>query len=184
MLRRLLPLLAFIALAVLLAVGVHMNSGRDVSVLPSPLLNKPAPTFQLPTLATTAQGNESHIVDSKTLLGEPYLLNVWGSWCVNCREEHPVITRLASGGIVRVIGYNYKDETADANRWILQMGNPYAMVLVDADGRKALDWGIYGAPESFLVDAKGIIRWKHVGPITDGIVKDELMPLLRKDWRK
>ncbi len=184
MLRRLLPLIAFIALAVLLAVGVHMNSGRDLSALPSPLINKRAPAFKLPTLVTATQTDGAHIVDSKELLGAPYLLNVWGSWCVNCREEHPVISRLSTGGIVRVIGYNYKDETADANRWLTQLGNPYAMVLVDADGREALDWGIYGAPESFLVDAAGIVRWKHVGPLTDAMVKDELMPLLRKDWDK
>ena len=113
------------------------------------------------------------------LRGRPFLLNVWGSWCVECRVEHPVLTRFAETRRVRVVGYNWKDEPADALRWLAQFGNPYWVVLSDVEGRAAIDWGIYGAPETFLVDADGIIRWKHVGPLDDGVIADELEPLLR-----
>lgn len=173
MMRRLLPLLAFAAIAVLLGVGVLMNSGKDTSKLPSPLVGKPAPEFALPVL-----GEPGRVVSKADLLGEPYLLNVWGSWCPACRDEHPVITRLAESGRIKVIGYDYKDEEADAQRWLRQFGNPYHLVIVDEAGRAALDWGIYGAPETFLVDAEGVIRWKFVGPLDDTVVRDELMPLL------
>src|SRR5690606_38431359 len=105
-------------------------------------------------------------------------LNVWGSWCPGCRVEHPVITRFAETRRVRVVGYNWKDEHADALRWLEQFGNPYWLVLVDYDGRKAIDWGIYGAPETFLVDAEGIVRWKHVGPVDDTVIAESLVPML------
>ena len=173
MIRRLLPLFAFGLLAVLLGVGVMMNAGKDTSALPSPLLGKPAPDFALPVL-----GEPGRIITGDDLLGAPYLLNVWGSWCPACRDEHPVITRLAESGRLRVIGYDYKDEPEDAKRWLAQFGNPYELVIVDAEGRAALDWGIYGAPETFLVDARGVIRWKFVGPLTDEVVQAELLPLL------
>ena len=174
MLRRILPLAIFLVLAALLVAGIRMNySGRDISALPSPLVGKAAPAFALPTLQDPAR-----IVRNADLHGAPYLLNVWGSWCVNCREEHPLVTRLAGRGIVRVVGYNYKDEPQDAQRWLAQFGNPYSLILADADGRTAIDWGIYGAPETYLVDSGGIVRWKHVGPLTDAIVNHELLPLL------
>jgi len=112
------------------------------------------------------------------LKGQPFLLNVWGSWCVECQAEHPVMTRFAETKRLRVVGYNWKDERADALRWLEQFGNPYMVVIADEDGRAAIDWGIYGAPESFLVDANGIIRWKHVGPLTDVIIRNELLPAL------
>ncbi|MFY2765129.1 DsbE family thiol:disulfide interchange protein [Arenimonas sp. MALMAid1274] len=172
---RLLPLLAFIALAVLLGVGVKMNSGKDTSAIPSPLIGKPAPAFSLPVL-----GEPSRMISNADLRGEPYLLNVWGSWCPACRDEHPVITQLAQDGVVKVIGYDYKDSPEDAQRWLDQFGNPYALVITDQDGRAALDWGIYGAPESFLVDAEGIVRWKFIGPITPEVVREQLMPELEK----
>ena len=174
MLRRLLPLAIFVVLAALLAVGIRMNAGRDMSALPSPLIGKAAPTFALPTLE-----NPARIVRNADLRGAPYLLNVWGSWCVNCREEHPVITALARRNLVKVVGYDYREiDPADGPRWIAQFGNPYALIVVDADGRTALDWGIYGAPETYLVDAAGIVRWKHVGQLTDAIVSNELLPRL------
>lgn len=173
MIKRLLPLLAFAALAVLLGVGVMMNSGKDTSAIPSPLLGKPAPDFALPVL-----DEPERIITRDDLLGEPYLLNVWGSWCPACRDEHPVITELAESGRIRVIGYDYKDEAEDARRWLQQFGNPYALVITDVEGRAALDWGIYGAPESFLVDAQGVIRWKFVGPLTQEIVETQLLPAL------
>ena len=175
MIKRLLPLLAFLALAVLLAGGVLRNSGKDNSAIPSPLIGKPAPAFLLPVL-----GDPARRVGNADLLGQPYLLNVWGSWCPACRDEHPVITDLAASGAVRVVGYDYKDTALDAQRWLKQFGNPYDLVVTDEDGRAALDWGIYGAPESFLVDAQGVVRWKHVGPVTPEVVRDQLMPELEK----
>ncbi len=175
MIKRLLPLIAFAALALLLGVGVLMNSGKDTSAIPSPLIGKPAPAFSLPVL-----GEPSRLVTNADLRGEPYLLNVWGSWCPACRDEHPVITELAKSGRIKVIGYDYKDEPEDAQRWLEQFGNPYAMIIADQDGRAAFDWGIYGAPESFLVDAQGIVRWKFIGPMTDEVVRDQLLPELEK----
>ncbi len=175
MIKRLLPLFAFLALAALLAAGVLRNSGKDNSAIPSPLIGKPAPAFLLPVL-----GDPARRVGNADLLGQPYLLNVWGSWCPACRDEHPVITDLAASGAVRVVGYDYKDTALDAQRWLKQFGNPYDLVVTDEDGRAALDWGIYGAPESFLVDAQGVVRWKHVGPVTPEVVRDQLMPELEK----
>jgi cytochrome c biogenesis protein CcmG, thiol:disulfide interchange protein DsbE len=175
MIRRLLPLVAFILLASLLYVGVRMNSGRDNSAIPSPLIGKPAPAFSLPVL-----GDATRKISNKDLLGAPYLLNVWGSWCVNCREEHPQITALARSGKVRVIGYDYKDAPEDGQRWLAQFGNPYEIVIADQDGQAALDWGIYGAPETFLIDAHGIIRWKAVGGISDEMIQRQIEPQLAK----
>ena len=171
---RWLPLAVFAALAVLLAAGVWMSRKPDRDALPSPLIGKPAPAFALPVLHEPAR-----TVRLQDLRGQPFLLNVWGSWCVECRVAHPVLTRFAETRRVRVVGYNWKDEPADALRWLAQFGNPYWVVLSDVEGRAAIDWGIYGAPETFLVDADGIIRWKHVGPLDDGVIADELEPLLR-----
>jgi cytochrome c biogenesis protein CcmG/thiol:disulfide interchange protein DsbE len=175
MIKRLLPLIAFSLLALLLGVGVLMNSGKDTSAIPSPLIGKPAPSFSLPVL-----GEPSRLITNADLQGEAYLLNVWGSWCPACRDEHPIITELAQSGRLKVIGYDYKDEPGDALRWLEQFGNPYALVIVDQDGRAAFDWGIYGAPESFLVDAQGIVRWKFIGPMTDEVVRNQLLPELEK----
>lgn len=173
MIKRLLPLFAFALLALLLGLGVLRNSGKDTSAIPSPLVGKPAPAFSLPVL-----GEPGRLVSNDDLRGEPYLLNVWGSWCPACRDEHPVITELAQSGRIKVVGYDYKDEPEDAQRWLQQFGNPYSLVITDQDGRAALDWGIYGAPETFLVDAQGVIRWKFVGPITPEVVQQQLLPAL------
>lgn len=163
----------FLGLVGLLLYGVLVSDRADRTALPSPLIGKPAPEFSLPVLHEPGR-----LVDSRELLGQPYLLNVWGSWCPGCRVEHPVITRLAETKRIRVVGYNWKDEHADAMRWLEQFGNPYWLVLVDYDGRKAIDWGIYGAPETFLVDAQGIVRWKHVGPIDEAVLERDLLPAL------
>ncbi len=173
MMRRLLPLAVFLAMALLLGVGVMMNSGKDTSAIPSPLIGQAAPAFALPEL-----GNPARIVTNADLAGAPYLLNVWGSWCPACRDEHPVITALAERGRIKVVGYDYKDTTEDAQRWLAQFGNPYALVIADEDGRAAFDWGIYGAPETFLVDAAGVVRWKYIGPLTPEVVRDQLEPQL------
>ena len=172
---RWLPLAAFFALAALLAAGVWMSRNPDRDVLPSPLINKPAPEFALPILH-----EPTRTVRLADLRGQPFLLNVWGSWCVECRVEHPVLTRFAETKRLRVVGYNWKDEPADALRWLEQFGNPFCLVLADVEGRAAIDWGIYGAPETFLVDGTGIIRWKHVGALTEDVIADELMPALQQ----
>lgn len=170
---RWLPLAAFAALALLLAVGVRLSRNPDREALPSPLIGKPAPAFSLPVLHEPGR-----LVSGGDLRGSPYLLNVWASWCVSCREEHPVLTRFAETKRIRVVGYDWKDEHADALRWLERYGNPFWLVLVDREGSAAIDWGIYGAPETFLVDARGIVRWKHVGPMTDATLRDELEPAL------
>ena len=173
MIRRLLPFVLFLGLALLLLAGVRMNSGKDTSAIPSPFVGKPVPAFRLPVL-----GDPARTLTDRDLRGNPYLLNVWGSWCVNCREEHPQLTDLAKRG-VRVVGYNYKDAPQDAQRWLAEFGNPYDPIVADEDGRAALDFGIYGAPETFLVDAEGIIRWKLVGPITPDLLASEVEPRLK-----
>ena len=165
--------LCFLGFLALLFYGVRQSGRGDREALPSPLIGKPAPEFSLPLLHEPGR-----LVTSKDLLGTPYVLNVWGSWCPECRVEHPVLTRFALGKRVRVLGYNLKDEPEDALRWLEQFGNPYMLVMADRDGRAAIDWGIYGAPETFLVDAKGIVRWKHVGALDDDVIDDELLPLL------
>ena len=172
---RWLPLAAFFALAALLAAGVWMSRNPDRDVLPSPLIGKPAPEFALPILH-----EPTRTVRLADLRGQPFLLNVWGSWCVECRVEHPVLTRFAETKRLRVVGYNWKDEPADALRWLEQFGNPFWLVLADVEGRAAIDWGIYGAPETFLVDGEGVIRWKHVGAIDQSIIDHQLIPALEK----
>ncbi len=171
--KRWLPFLAFLLVAALLAAGVWLSRDPDREALPSALIGKPAPDFALPVLH-----EPTRVVTGRDLRGQPYVLNVWGSWCVECRVEHPVITRFAETKRVRVIGYNWKDEPADALAWLEQFNNPYWVVLADEVGRTAIDFGVYGAPETFLVDADGIVRWKHVGPLSDDIVQNELLPAL------
>lgn len=170
---RWLPLAIFLALAVLLGTGVIMNAGKTQTDIESPLIGQPAPDFALPDFADPAT-----TVRKADLLGKPYLVNIWASWCASCRVEHPVITDIATSGRVHVVGYNYKDAPEDAARWLQQFGNPFHRIIVDVEGAAAIDWGIYGAPETFLVDAKGIVRWKHVGPVTPDVVETQLWPLL------
>ena len=171
--RRWLPLAVFAALAVLLAAGVWMSKRADRDALPSPLIGKEAPDFALHDLF-----NPEHVVRLKDLKGAPFVLNVWGSWCVACREEHPTLSAFAETKRVRVIGYNWKDDPADAKRWLEQLGNPYWLVLADPEGKTAIDLGVYGAPETYLIDAKGHVRWKHVGALTPQVIHNELEPAL------
>ena len=173
--NRWLPLAVFIALAALLAAGVWMSRKPDREALPSPLIGKGAPEFALPNLFDPAQ-----TVRLADLKGAPFVMNVWGSWCVACREEHPTLTAFAESKRVRVIGYNWKDEPEDAKRWLEQLGNPFFLVVQDFEGRTALDFGIYGAPETFLVDADGRIAWKHVGVLTPELIRNELEPALAR----
>jgi cytochrome c biogenesis protein CcmG, thiol:disulfide interchange protein DsbE len=166
--RWFLPLLAFAALGLLLATG--LRAGRDPRLVPSPLIGKPSPAFSLPDLR---EGRP--VVTRESLAGKPYLLNVWASWCVACRDDHPVLMRYSrQPNALPIIGLNWKDERADAVRWLARFGDPYAAIPVDFEGGTAIDFGVYGAPETFLVDAQGVIRYKHVGPLTDAIIREEI----------
>ena len=167
--------LFFVGLMGLLYYGVKQSDRAGRDALPSPLIGKPAPPFDLPLLH-----EPNKRVTNADLAGQPYVMNVWGSWCPECRVEHPVLTQFALTKRVRFIGYNLKDERGEALRWLEQFGNPYMMVLADVEGRTAIDWGIYGAPETFLVDGNGVIRWKHVGAIDQAIIDHQLIPALEK----
>jgi cytochrome c biogenesis protein CcmG/thiol:disulfide interchange protein DsbE len=172
MFKRVLPLLVFIALGGLLFAGVRLSGTRNPNEIPSPLIGKPAPDFALPLLHEPGR-----IVTRADLLGKPYVLNVWGSWCPSCRIEHPLVEALARSGRIRVIGFNYKDDRDDALRWLDQFGNPYEFSLVDREGRKAIDFGVTAAPETFVVDAQGIVRYKQTGPITPDVIENKILPL-------
>ncbi|WP_313317652.1 DsbE family thiol:disulfide interchange protein [Stenotrophomonas sp.] len=167
--------LFFLGLMGLMLYGVSRSDRPDRDSLPSALIGKPAPAFSLPVLH-----DPSVHVTGKQLRGAPYVLNVWGSWCPTCRDEHPILTRFAETKRVRMIGYNWKDEPSEALRWLEQLGNPYMIVLADQEGRTALDWGIAAAPETFLVDGAGIVRWKYSGAITQQVMDEQLIPALEK----
>jgi cytochrome c biogenesis protein CcmG/thiol:disulfide interchange protein DsbE len=170
-LRFIVPLLAFAVLVFFLWRGLSLNP-REV---PSPLIGKPAPAFALPRLdapETTIRRDD--------LLGKVWVLNVWASWCAPCREEHPLVIGFARRSGIPVYGLNYKDQPAAATRWLQQLGNPYAATLVDADGKAGIDWGVYGVPETFVIDKAGIIRLKHIGPLTEEAVREKLEPLVKE----
>jgi len=169
--RYLLPLGIFAVIAAFLAIGL----GLDPREVPSPLIDKPAPAFSLPKLHQPAE-TFSH-ADMK---GKVWLLNVWASWCVACREEHPVLVEFAKSGVIPVIGLNYKDERRDGLRWLAQFGDPYQLSAFDYDGRIGIDYGVYGVPESFLIDKNGVIRYKRIGVITPEIIRDKILPLVRQ----
>jgi cytochrome c biogenesis protein CcmG/thiol:disulfide interchange protein DsbE len=168
-LRYLIPLAIFIALAVFLALGLK----RDPREVPSPLIGKPAPDFMLARL-----DNPVLRLRRDDLLGQVWVLNVWASWCGPCREEHAVVSALARRGGVPVYGLNYKDRAADAQAWLRQFGNPYAATLVDPDGRAGIEWGVYGVPETFVIDRAGLVRFKHIGVLTEATVREKIEPLL------
>jgi cytochrome c biogenesis protein CcmG/thiol:disulfide interchange protein DsbE len=170
-LRFLVPLAIFVVLAAFLAVGLKLNP-REV---PSPLIGKPAPAFALPRL-----DDASVKISREQLLGKPWVLNVWASWCGPCREEHPLVIDLARRYPIAVYGLNYKDRGDDARAWLREMGDPFAATLVDADGKVGIDWGVYGVPETFVIDKEGCVRLKHIGPLTPQAVRDKVEPLLKE----
>lgn len=170
---RLLPLLGFFALLSLLGFGIWWNQHHAMNEVPSPLIGKLAPEFNLPQL-----DNPTEVVSRDDLLGQPYLLNVFASWCFACQEEHPVLNNYVKKLGIRLIGYNYKDQPQDAQQWLTRFGNPYSLILADQDGRTAIDFGVYGAPETFLIDAQGIIRYKRIGPLTPEVIARDLQPKL------
>jgi cytochrome c biogenesis protein CcmG/thiol:disulfide interchange protein DsbE len=166
--RVLLPLVIFLVLVGFLAVGLKLDP-REV---PSPLVGKPAPAFELPVL----QQPDKRFVPGD-MRGKVWLLNVWASWCVSCREEHPVLLALAKRGVMPILGLNYKDKGDDAAAWLKQFGNPYELSAVDADGRIGIDYGVYGVPETYLIDAEGVIRYKQIGPVTAAVLEQKILPL-------
>jgi len=171
MIRKLVPLLIFITLVIFLGIGLT----RDPRLVPSPLINKPVPEFSLPGLANADQ----HLASSD-LRGQVSLLNVWASWCVACRTEHPLLLDLAKKNLVTLYGLNYKDKRDDALRWLDFYGNPYVESAHDIDGKVGIDFGVYGVPETFIVDKQGIIRYKQIGPITEDILEETILPLIGK----
>jgi len=161
------PLLLFAALVALFAVGLTLNP-REV---PSPLIGKAVPEFELPPVKGRTLG-----LASRDLKGEVALVNVFASWCVACREEHPVFMELQKRGVVPIHGLNYKDKPDDAARWLAALGDPYTRTGADLDGRVAIDWGVYGVPETFLIDREGRIAYKHIGPVTPQVMRENLLP--------
>ncbi|MFM9927290.1 DsbE family thiol:disulfide interchange protein [Variovorax sp. H27-G14] len=169
--RTALPLLGAGVLVAFMAAGLTRNP-REV---PSPLIGKAAPAFTLPVL--DQPGRTLSVQDMR---GKVWLLNVWASWCVACRLEHPVVLDAARTGAVPIYGLNYKDAPADAQRWLARFGNPYALSLSDRDGLVGIDFGVYGVPETFVIDKQGVIRHKVIGPLTPETLRDTVMPLVRK----
>ena len=167
----LIPLGAFLALAIVLAVGLN----RDPREVPSPLIDKAAPKFAL-----TRLDDAGKTVRLDDLKGKAFILNVWASWCVACREEHPILLDFAKKRAVPIYGLNYKDTRADATGWLARFGNPYDASFFDEDGRVGLDFGVYGVPETFVIDKQGVIRFKQIGALTPAVLQDKVLPLLRK----
>ena len=169
--RFVIPLAIFVLMVGLLGYGLSL----DPKKVPSPLIDKPAPAFSLAMLE-----DQSRLLATADLQGQVWVLNVWASWCVSCRAEHEVVTSLAERNLVTVVGLNYKDEPDDAERWLGQFGNPYAASVIDRDGRVGIDWGVYGVPETFVIDAAGRIRYKHIGPMTHESLEKEVLPAIRE----
>ncbi len=167
----LIPIGLFAVLGVLLAYGLRLNPRR----IPSPLIGKPLPHFNLPILQDPGQ-----TLTNADLRGHVVLINVWASWCVSCREEHPLLVDVARQKIVPIIGVSYKDKPADALAELKVSGDPYEKDVLDSNGRAAINWGVYGVPETFVVDRNGIIRYKQIGPITPRAWQQKLLPLVRK----
>lgn len=170
MMRFMLPLVAFLAMAIFLFAGLSLNPRQ----VPSPLIDKPAPEFTMQQLH-----NPEKLFASKDNLGKVWLLNVWASWCVACRDEHPLLVQVANAGIVPVYGLNYKDERETAMQWLRQFGDPYTVSVVDPEGRVGIDYGVYGVPETYVIDKQGIIRHKQIGPVTVKSLQETILPLIK-----
>lgn len=167
-LKYLMPLMIFIVMAALLYMGLNLNP-RDI---PSTMIGKPAPDFSLPLL-----NNPEHSFSPASLKGQRWILNVWASWCVSCRYEHPLFNEIAANTRIPIIGLNHKDQAQDAKQWLANRGNPYQYIPTDMDGRVSIDWGVYGVPETFVIDESGHVIYKHTGPIDTNILRLELAPL-------
>jgi len=165
------PLAIFVILMAFLYVGLS----RDPREVPSPLVDKPAPAFALAELHDPARK-----LTNADLKGKVWLLNVWASWCVSCRAEHPLLMQLAASNVVPVYGLDYKDKPDAGLAWLAQNGNPYTASVVDRDGRVGIDYGVYGVPETFLIDKLGIVRYKQIGPLTVESLQQKILPLVRE----
>jgi len=175
MMRFILPFVVFIVLAVFLFRGLSLDP-REV---PSPLVGKPAPVFNLPQLhAPTKQ------FSSQDMKGKVWLLNVWASWCVSCVQEHPLLVELARQNVVPIYGLDYKDKSADALAWLNNKGNPYVLTVSDTDGRIGIDYGVYGVPETYVIDKQGVIQYKQIGPVTPQNLRDKILPLVAELEKK
>lgn len=171
MAKFLIPLALFLIAVAFLAKGLFLNP-REV---PSPLVGKPAPQFQAPIL-----GNPSKIFNSEDMKGKVWLLNVWASWCVACREEHPLLMEMAKTNQIATYGLDYKDNEIEALAVLAQHGNPYRATFTDVEGKIGIDYGVYGVPETYIIDKAGIIRYKQIGPITEELLLTEIVPLLKE----
>jgi cytochrome c biogenesis protein CcmG/thiol:disulfide interchange protein DsbE len=170
-LRFLIPLALFVVLVGFLAVGLKLDP-REV---PSPLIGKPAPAFALARL-----DDAGRTIRRDDLLGKVWMLNVWASWCAACRDEHPLLVQFAKAKRLPIYGLNYKDTRQDGLQWLARFGNPYDASLFDQDGRVGIDWGVYGVPETFIIDRAGVIRFKHIGALTPDILRTRVEPLLKQ----
>lgn len=169
--RFLLPFGIFVALVLFLGIGLRLNP-REI---PSPFIGKPAPAFKLTQLHDAAK-----TISPPDMAGKVWLLNVWASWCVSCREEHPVLMDFAKQGVVPILGLNYKDSREAGTGWLRQFGNPYNLSAFDSDGRVGIDYGVYGVPETFVIDKHGVIRMKHIGPVTPEVITEKFLPLIKE----
>ena len=169
--RFLLPLGIFVVVVGFLAVGLTLNPRE----LPSPLVGKPAPDFSLPQLH-----DQGKVISSNELKGKVWLLNFWASWCDGCKVEHPVLVHLAQSGEVPIYGIDYKDRREDALTWLKQWGNPYPVIAVDESGRVGINFGVYGVPETYVIDKAGVIHYKQIGPLRADTVQGKILPLVRE----
>lgn len=169
--KKLIPLGIFVVLVVFLAIGLT----RDPHEIPSPLIGKAAPMFTAPNLLEPSQQ-----FSAKDMLGQVWLLNTWASWCVACRQEHPILVEFAKTKTLPIVGLDYKDQNAEGLKWLARFGNPYDHAITDKDGRIGIDFGVYGVPESFLIDKAGVIRYKQIGPVTEEALRDKIVPLIRE----
>jgi cytochrome c biogenesis protein CcmG, thiol:disulfide interchange protein DsbE len=170
-LKFIVPLAVFVLLAAFLAVGLT----RDPREVPSPFIGKAAPAFRLEQVA-----DEKLAFAPADMKGKVWLLNVWASWCASCRIEHPLLVEMAKKNVVPIVGLNYKDRREDALQWLARFGNPYSVSAHDIEGKVGIDYGVYGAPETFVIDKQGVIRYKQIGPITPEALEKKIMPLLRE----
>ena len=169
--RYLIPLILFGVLVAFLAIGL----GRDPHEVPSPLINKAAPSFKLAQLKDPAKS-----FTAEEMRGRVWLLNVWASWCITCRDEHPLLIEYARTGAVPIYGLNYKDRPEDALAWLQELGDPYTLSVSDLDGRVGIDYGVYGAPETYLIDQQGVIRFKQIGPVTPDVWTKNILPMVQE----
>jgi len=170
-LKFLIPMGIFLVLVLFLGAGLKL----DPKEVPSPLIGKPAPAFALARLDDPAQ-----TIRRDDLLGQVWMLNVWASWCVACREEHPLLVEFAKSKMLPIYGLNYKDQRAAGQKWLADFGNPYTASLTDLDGRVGIDYGVYGVPETFIMDRQGVVRFKQIGPLTPEVIRTKIEPLVRQ----